>query len=160
MVQQRSTLHRNTQVFNSGKSCHSLSALQFFLRWLPSWICMYHKLKNFLSFVVLRHSALGRSLVFSLLAASNNKYSLLLIFGLLVSFGLTPTNRWTQFGVKLLIFKLCFFETYSFLNMPQVVIMHNGSAKRKGTLAHDHFIESRFTFVGFTFWSSELKFYL
>ena len=32
--------------------------------------------------------------------------------------------------------------------MPQVAIMHNASVKRKGTLVH--FIESRFSFVGFT----------
>ena len=42
-------------------------------------------------------TASGKILVFSLLVA-NNKSFLLLIFGLVVSFSLTPTKRWTQFS--------------------------------------------------------------
>ena len=34
---------------------------------------------------------------YRVLLGFNNKFSLLLIFGLVVSFGLTPTKRWTQF---------------------------------------------------------------
>ena len=124
--------------FNQLKLGHYQSLLQFYAKLssaqVPSWICICHiqeyaytlslKLTQFWG---LGRHCLGKNPQWSLIAA-NNKSFFLVIFGLVVSFDLTSTKKWNQFGgnvirvlnsslrlIQCIVLISCVFRCYSII---------------------------------------------
>ena len=82
----------------------------------PNRTLMYPQLKTSPNLLFRETLLWEKSPLFSLLASSNNKSFLLPLFALVISFGLTPTRKQTQFLSNIIALTLtnCLFKIFHF----------------------------------------------